>query len=454
MNEKKKTLIFAVTAIALALLAFVTAPKKVTPNAFLDQGEPFFPNFTDPNEATSLEVINYDEETGEAIPFKVVFSGGKWSIPSHYDYPADGKERLAKTAAGVIALRKDDFRSDNVADQEACGVIDPIDETATALKGRGKRVTITGNNEQVLADVIIGKAVPEREGFYFVRMPGQKRIYASRVDLDVSTKFSDWIEADLLKVEKDDVNQITLKDYSIDERTGTVNQRDVVALKKEGDKWVADRMSASQEVDNSKATTLLTTLDELKIVGVRPKPAGLSNSLKKSEAGVEITTQDMLSLQSKGYYFARDGSLLSNEGEMQARTGDGVVYTLRFGEVAYGSGFEVSAGGDTVRQNPAGPAENRYLFITASFDPSQLKEPPKPADTDFLNKADSLWSDGDRRNKEIYDIHEAWRQKYTRGQMAVDELNNRFANWYYVISEESFKKLRLTRADLIKAKTS
>ncbi len=454
MNEKKKTLIFAVTAIALALLAFVTAPKKVTPNAFLDQGEPFFPNFTDPNEATSLEVINFDEETGEAIPFKVVFSGGKWSIPSHYDYPADGKERLAKTAAGVIALRKDDFRSDNVADQEACGVIDPIDETATALKGRGKRVTITGNNEQVLADVIIGKAVPEREGFYFVRMPGQKRIYAARVDLDVSTKFSDWIEADLLKVEKNDINQVILKDYSINERTGSVNQRDVLTLKKEGDKWVADRMPAGQEVDNSKATTLLTTLDELKIVGVRPKPAGLSNSLKKSEAGVEITTSDMLSLQSKGYYFARDGSLLSNEGEMQARTGDGVVYTLRFGEVAYGSGFEVSAGGDTLRQNPAGPAENRYLFITASFDPSQLKEPPKPANTDFLNKADSLWSDGDRRNKEIYDAHEAWRQKFTRGQMAVDELNNRFANWYYVISEESFKKLRLTRADLVKAKTS
>jgi len=454
MNEKKKTLIFAVTAIALALLAFVTAPKKVTPNAFLDQGEPFFPNFTDPNEATSLEVINYDEETGEAIPFKVVFAQGKWTIPSHYDYPADGKERLAKTAAGVIALRKDDFRSDNAADQEACGVIDPIDETATALKGRGKRVTITGNNEQVLADIIIGKAVPEREGFYFVRMPGQKRIYAARVDLDISTKFSDWIEADLLKVEKNDINQVVLKDYSINERTGSVNQRDVLTLKKEGDKWIADRMSAGQEVDNSKATTLLTTLDELKIVGVRSKPAGLSNSLKKSEAGVEITTPDMLSLQSKGYYFARDGSLLSNEGEMQARTGDGVVYTLRFGEVAYGTGFEVSAGGDTVRQSPAGPAENRYLFITASFDPSQLKEPPKPANTDFLNKADSLWSDGDRRNKEIYDAHEAWRQKFTRGQMAVDELNNRFANWYYVISEESFKKLRLTRADLVKAKTS
>lgn len=454
MNEKKKTLIFAVTAIALALLAFVTAPKKVTPNAFLDQGEPFFPNFTDPNEATSLEVINYDDETGEAIPFKVVFSGGKWSIPSHYDYPADGKERLAKTAAGVIALRKDDFRSDNVADQEACGVIDPIDETAVALKGRGKRVTITGSNEQVLADVIIGKAVPEREGFYFVRMPGQKRIYAARVDLDVSTKFSDWIEADLLKVEKNDINQIVLKDYSINERTGTVNQRDVVTLKKEGDKWATDRMSAGQEVDDSKTNTLLSALDELQIVGVRPKPAGLSNSLKKSEAGVEITTQDMLSLQSKGYYFARDGSLLSNEGEMQARTNAGVVYTLRFGEVAYGTGFEVSAGGDTVRQSLAGPAENRYLFITASFDPSQLKEPPKPANTDFLSKADSLWSDSDRKNKELHDVHEAWRQKFTRGQMAVDELNNRFANWYYVISEESFKKLRLTRADLVKAKTS
>jgi hypothetical protein len=454
MNEIKKTAIFAGVAVVLALLAFISAPGKVTPEAFLDQGESFYPEFTDPNTATSLEVIDYNGETGQAIPFKVVFEEGKWSIPSHYDYPADGKERLAKTAAGVIQLRKDDFRSDNVADHELCGVIDPLDETSAALEGRGKRVTIRGENDRVLADIIIGNEITDREGFRFVRVPGQKRVYAARVDLEISTKFSDWIEADLLKVDKNKIEQVVLKDYSINERSGTVDQRDVLRLAKDGDSWKANKVSASQEVNKTKTDELLKALDELTIVGVRPKPQGLTRGLTKAGEGIQISTQDMLSLQSKGYFFTRDGSLLSNEGELQAQTSDGLTYTLRFGEVAYGSGFEVSAGVENPDELENKNAENRFLFITVEFNSANFEEPRSPNNTDFLGKADSLWSDEDRRNKELHDAHEEWKMKIENGKNISEELNDRFAGWYYVISEDSFKKLRLTRSDLIQEKTA
>lgn len=285
MNEKKKTLTYAGVAAALLLLAFITAPRRVTPSAFNDQGQPFFADFKDPLAATSLEVIDYDEATGSARPFKVLLKDGKWTIPSHNDYPADGKDRLAKTAASVIDIKKDDFRSDNIADHEACGVVDPLDETAASLKGRGKRVTLKGGSEQVLADFIIGKEVEGREGFRFVRVPGQKRVYAVRMNIDISTKFSDWIESDLLKVNKDDIKQVVLKDYSIDERRGLVNQRDVVILDKKDSDWVANKMSSSEEVDKTKINDFLTTLDGLSIVGVRVKPAGLSQNLEKLSEG-------------------------------------------------------------------------------------------------------------------------------------------------------------------------
>ena len=78
----RKTIIFGGAAIVLVLLAIVTAPKRITPNAFADQGEPFFPEFTDPNTAKTLEVIGYNEETGSAEPFEVTFQGGKWTIHS------------------------------------------------------------------------------------------------------------------------------------------------------------------------------------------------------------------------------------------------------------------------------------------------------------------------------------------------------------------------------------
>jgi len=454
MNETQKTMIFGGVAVFLALIAFVTAPSRVTPDAFLDKGEQFFPEFTNPNNARTLEVIDYNEETGTAVPFKVTFEDGKWIIPSHHGYPADAKDRLAETAAGVIGIRKDEFRSDNVADHKALGVIDPLDETATALEGRGQRITIKGQNEQILADLIISEEEVEgKEKYRFVRLPDQKRVYAAKMDIDISTQFTDWIEKDLLKVNKDDINEVTLKDYSIDERSGSVQQRDVIELSREVEGWQANKMTSDQEVDDEKMTELIKALDELSIVGVRPKPQGLSASLEKTSDEFQITRDDMMSLQSKGYYFTRDGELLSNEGELQAKTKEGVLYTLRFGEVVYGSGLEVSAGtgpGDDDEEEKQ--TENRYLFITTEFDGSDFVEPQKPENTAFESKPDSLWTEADRANKELQEEYERWQTKVENGKEKANDLNARFAKWYYVISGSSFDKVSQKRSDLIKKK--
>ena len=40
-----------------------------------------------------------------------------------------------------------------------------------------------------------------------------------------------------------------------------------------------------------------------------------------------------------------------------------------------------------------------------------------------------------------------------KGKAREKELNERFADWYYVISDSLFKKIRLSRADVLKAKT-
>ena len=167
-----------------------------------------------------------------------------------------------------------------------------------------------------------------------------------------------------------------------------------------------------------------------------------------------ITQGDMLSLQSKGYFFTRDGQLMSNEGELQFKDKDGVNYTLRFGEVVYGSGLAVTAGtaetGDSGKKE--GPGENRYLFITTQFDAKPFPEPKKPANTDFMNKPDSLWTPADKQNKKLQDEWEKWQQKVEKGRKRSEELSSRFAKWYYVISADSFDKLHLTRKDLLKKK--
>ena len=446
MGEMRKTAWMAGAALVLGVLAFVTAPHQKMPDAFFDQGETFFPDFTDPNGATTLEVVDWDEDRGGAVPFKVTFQNGRWTIPSHYDYPADGKDRLAKTAASLIGITKDDFRTDNAADYEACGVVDPLDAAYTGSGGRGKRITIKGENGVVLADLIIGKAFAGREGFRLVRVPDEKRVYGSRLSVDVSTTFKDWIESDLMLIDKDEIDRLTLKDYSIDESSGRLDIRDEVTLSKDGDAWQMARVPAGKETDSYKVGTLLRTIDELSIEDVRPKPEGLTASLSRSSDGVSITQSDVLSLQSRGFYFSRDGRLVSNEGEVLARTADGVTYTLRFGEVAVGT-EAARAGADN---KPAG--ENRYLMISASFEPALFPEPARPSSRSFENKPDSTLTLEERKQKDVQAEHERWQRRVEAGQKRADDLNERFAKWYYVISGASFDALHVKRADLVRDK--
>jgi hypothetical protein len=451
MTETKQTLIFVAAAAVLAVIAFLMSPSRVTPEAFLDQGEPFFPDFTDPNKATTLEVIDYDEETGSAKPFKVTFKNGQWTIPSHHDYPADAENRLAKTAAGVIGIKKDDFRTNNVGDHEACGVIDPLDESAVGLAGRGKRVTLKDQSGAVLADFIVGKKVLNRPGMRFVRVPGQNRVYASKIDVDLSANFADWINPDLLQVSRQAIERIEVRDYSINERSLKVDQRDNLVVYKNGDTWKADHGST---VDSSKIKDLLAALDQLSIVGVRPKPEGISAGLKSQTERASISQAEQMSLQNKGYYLSSDGQLLSNEGEMIVTTNQGVRYTLRFGEVLYGSGLEVTAGSDAGDEDQGKGQENRYLFVTTEFEPAVFgSKPPAPTNNDYRDKADSLWNGADSTNAERKRKLDDWNRRYDKGQEIVKDLNSHFADWYYVISGDAFDKLDVGRSDLIAAKS-
>ncbi len=445
MNENKKTIIYASIAVVLLILAIFSSPGRITPEAFLDQGDMFFPGFTDPNEATTLEVMDFDEATGTARPFKVTFKNNRWTIPSHNDYPADAKDRLARTAAGVIDIKKDEFRTDKVSEHELCGVVDPLDETA-GTSGRGQRITIKGESDVVLADIIVGKEIEMRRNYRYVRIPGQNRVYSAQMDIDLSTSFQDWIETDLLKLTKNKIESVVLKDYSINERTLSVESRDNVFLSLKDGVW----STKSGKVDSTATDSLLSSLEALSIVGVRPKPDGLSANLKVNSDKTDLTQNDVMSLRNKGFYLSRDGQLLSNEGELQVMTSDGIMYTLRFGEVVYGSGLAVSAGGDqnTQRGNKES-GENRYLFITADFNNDYFTEPPKPSDTAFRSKNEKDFTAADRTNKERGEVHDRWASKVMAGRQLAAELSNRFADWYYVISAESYDKIHLTRSDLV-----
>ena len=407
MSELTKTLYFVLGAVVMAAAAVIADPSGYTPDVFDDQGDVFFADFTDPQAPKTIEVIDYNQATATATPLQVEFTDNKWVIPSHHNYPADAEQRLAQTAAALIELRKDRIVSDRVEDHAAYSVVDPLDENAASLAGRGKRVTLRDGEGNVLADFIAGSKVEGKSGYRYMRVPSQKRTYEVKTEADISARFEDWIETDLLKVTTADLRRIVVNRYSINERLGRVENRRTTTLVHDDGKW-----KMGGRTPNADAISDLTAaLDKLTIVDVQPKPAGLTANLK-TRSGIKPTMENFRSLQGKGFFpNPYTGQLLSNEGEIVVDSKDGLQYTLRFGEIASGGGAR--EGSEEQAEKEAG--ERRYVLITVAYSADRAKR-----------------YEGDA----------------TKGKELNEELRNRFAEWYYVISGADFAKLRPSRAAL------
>jgi len=196
----------------------------------------------------------------------------------------------------------------------------------------------------------------------------------------VSTKFADWIETDLLKAQSFDIAKVTMDNYSVDETNGTIKKGDVyVATKDDAGKWAFDGVDpAKEEANEDKLREVGDTLGQIKIVGVRKKPEGLTAMLEQASGfDRQILRQ---TLAEKGYFVANNGKLVSNEGDLLFETKKGVRYTLRFGELVPGSGLDVSSGAEDPKNKPKEgeapkPGDSRYLMVTAEFQESLLPKP-------------------------------------------------------------------------------
>ncbi|MCB9702509.1 MAG: DUF4340 domain-containing protein [Myxococcales bacterium] len=412
----RTTILSVVIALASLGGALAMRPVAVEPQPYEDTGDLLFPTFTDPSQATSLEVTTWDETEARLTSFQVEQKDGRWVIPSHNDYPADGTERMGKAAASFIDARRDIVRSDRSEDHAAFGVEDPDKADGT---GRGQRITIKDSAGAILVDVIVGKQVEDKPGYRYVRFPDQKRVYASKLTLDVSTEFTDWIEKDLLKLDADSVVQVISDAYKVDEKEGKVTGRDplAVALEAPADNPAGLKVwrplegvtiPAGKEVDSAKVRQMVSAMDRLNIVGVRPRPAQLT----------------LGALQAKGFFVTPDGSrLFGNEGELRAICDDGVVYTLYFGEITFDSGLALTAGaGDQVGAGDSAEGEgekkaNRFMFVDVNYDP---------------------------------EVDQKKGEDETAGLARAKALQGRFDRWFYVISDDSFQQMHKAKEELLK----
>lgn len=514
LTESTKTIIFlvlaGVTAGTATLAHFITRNPGV--EGFERVGEPFYPEFDDPSEATFLQVVSFDEKTGRSRQFQVEQEpSGQWVIASHNNYPVEGAERLARTAASVIGIKREALKSRRPDDHKQYGVIDPLAETkgesAATLEGRGDRLVLKDPDGKTLVDLIIGKAVEEENepgsgGLrrYYVRTPEEKAVYIAALDIDLSTNLADWIESDLLKLKAEDLVGIVVEKYSLEEKIVNYRGQPVqMASRKNRETseltrstsvlpWELKGLDATQEMLNQAfVNTLVTGLDQLKIVGVIPKQPGLRADLTVDQEYVEKRygknfSQFVLDLTSdlsqRGFVLTEgengEPELWANEGRLTARTTAGLVYNLNFGEIATGDDQGATAEFEKAPEDPAFPDDNqdqknrRYLYLTVQFDeslipkPTEPVAPEKPADlpneTDPAKKTppqvayELAMVEFDAKKKTYETELDAYKNRVTAGKELVKELDERFANWYYIISAKSVEQMRASRKDLVQDK--
>jgi hypothetical protein len=503
MNETTKTLIYL--GVAGVVLVAAIADRRLSRSG-VDEGgarsavgKPMFADFQDPLAARSLEIVTFDEGQAALKSFRVSQNGTRWVIPSHGNYPADAENQLRDAAAGLITMEAIDVASELPTDHAEFGVIEPSsDKLTVGAEGVGTLVVMQDAKGKDLLRLIIGKAVDGSPEQRFVRKPNQDVVYVAKVDVEkLPTDFDKWIEKDLLKLKALDVSQMTLKDYSIlptptgrpyyfprmEATVGWNTEKGnwdlVKLLVRAGQSMREAQLGEHEELNKQKLDEMKSALADLKIVDVVRKPEGLGASLE----GGEDLLQYEDALATLGFLIVPRGGdkydIAASNGEVLVDMKDGVEYVLRFGKVQGASG-----------EGEEGKL-NRYLFVTAQLAQSTLQPPELAPETTGAGDSANPPAEGARSggggadqanddagsgassgsqsseegqpkeagedDEELARIKrdnqrklDEYNEKRKKAERRVAELNARFADWYYVISEDVYKKIHLGRADIIK----
>jgi hypothetical protein len=418
MSETAKTLTFLAVAAVALLAGWASQPRIVNENVGSRVGQVLSEGFTDPAEAKRLKITAFNEDSATLREFEVAEEDGLWTIPSKDGYPADAERQMAEAATSLMDRKILAIASESAGDHEQLGVIDPLSPKMEAgQKGVGTHVTISDIQDKPLVDLIIGRAVKDATNDqHYVREANRDVVYIAEVDpTKLSTDFEDWIEKDLLKLNAWDIQKVQINDYSAelqpvmtpqgmaiqvawdprselkltyDDKDSNWSAEELKEFDKGTESYTEFKVADDQQLNTEKLDALKTALDDLAIVDVDHKPAGLSADLK---AGVDFLDNPEARKDLRTLGFAtvpnRDGSagqeLISSEGEVIVTMKDGVEYVLRFGDLRLNTGDDAENAADpgaaeatAAEKAKAGDKSvQRYLFAMARFNENAIKKP-------------------------------------------------------------------------------
>ena len=290
-------------------------------------------------------------------------------------------------------------------------------------------------------------------------------------------------------------------DLAYDDKDAKWSLLKLEAFSKEGESK-EEKLADGEELASGKLNDLRNALGDLKIVDVARKPSGLSGELKAEESFTN-DREAVTSMQQRGILPLKTGEILSTDGETIVGMKDGVEYVLRFGAPTTVAGDSKAAGkadeeakeekGAEPEKDAGGETSGRYLLVMARFNEQLLDKPTldplpeMPADAskqEENGKKDGEKSEGEKKEgdaaekksdaaESLKNADEAeaaaqialenrrrverenrrkqddYNDKVKAAQKRVRELNGRFADWYYVVSDKEYEKIHLGRNSMV-----
>jgi len=429
MGHTAKTALFVITAAALVALAIWLKPGGVSDAVYDDQGTEFFPDFKDIAKVRELEIRTMDRLTGALKVLEMQRGDKGWVLSSQDNYPADMLRSIERLAS-FVGRSKEVVAGDTPGSHGQYGVLDPQDPKSAGKDGVGRRYTFKSSGREVLADFIVGKPVPSREGYCFVRIPNRDRVYETQLDLTLSypagasnwldTDFIDWVDIDPMKFSQQQIKKITLNRYDIQEQRQMFGEnvnivgREVIEITRtmQGEPakpvWsLTDLNPAIEEANKEAIEALATAIDTFTIEGATKKPDMLAEWYRDNKVPfLPVKANDIGALKggnqpgqrliwvpsstgtSTGFLMEEAGPrLLANLGEVIMELDSGLRYVLRIGELSgtlTGQAGTGESGAEGAAPVVAGGKPLRYVIVDVEYDDALMPEPQAPVKPQIL----------------------------------------------------------------------
>lgn len=393
-------------------------------------GKPLFESF-EAKDVRRITVVEFDPTRNDLKQIELRRSGETWLLPGFQNYIANNPTQISMALNSVNANVLEQ-RANETQDHVEYGVVDPAEfATPVPRNSLGRKIVLHDRNNVELASLIVGSAPQDpsnqRQNRRFVRITGEPAVYTAEVPPSgLSTNFADWIDSNLLQINPDIpgetlmLNRYRVPADKIDDpaaiqwdyqlKFDLTTQQPSVRKNDQAPRFVELEQSQANLSALSQAGMLLSS--QL-CQDVRRKPQSVINALKNPQSS---SLEVLKPLNSFGIHAFNQQSGNSKKVQFQGTHGSLIITTVD------GVSVQMVIGSPVDSTNLQDNSDGHLMMLLASFDASRYPQP------------ESISEDADDQTKRAYLRQvEDRKQQLELIQRRVEQINEEFANWFYVM---------------------